>query len=162
VEAPSADISTELLVRSVQIRATSCAPELLSYTVAFANEWAEALSLKLNEGAPLNAWLPPVALTGSTALASARDLSVTSVSTTQIQVQAGLTAPTGGGFEVRRSDWKFGAGDGADLVLRSPVPNFTIVREAPVERYYVRMYDGATPPNYSRFSSAIFVSAATQ
>ncbi|MFL6428021.1 MAG: hypothetical protein ACJ71S_07240 [Acidobacteriaceae bacterium] len=162
VYAPSADLSTELVVRSVQIRSTSCVPELLSYTVAFANEWAEALSLKMKEGAPLNAWLPPTALTSSTALVSARDLSVISVSTSQIQVQASLTAPSGGGFEVRRSDWKFGAGDGADLVLRSPVPNFTIVREAPVERYYVRMYDGATPPNYSRFSSAIFVSAATQ
>ncbi|HEX6495393.1 MAG TPA: hypothetical protein VF018_07920 [Acidobacteriaceae bacterium] len=162
VDAPSADISTELLVRSIQIRSTSCAPELLSYTVAFANEWAESLSLKMNEGAPLNAWLPPTALTNPTALVSARDLSVSSVSTTQIQVQAGLAPPSGGGFEVRRSDWKFGAGDGADLVLRSPVPNFTIVREAPVERYYVRMYDGAAPPNYSRFSSAIFVSAATQ
>jgi hypothetical protein len=162
VDAPSADLSTELLVRSVQIRSTSCAPELLSYTVTFANEWAEALSLKMNESAPLNAWLPPTALTTPTALVSARDLAVTSVSTTQIQVQAGLTPPSGGGFEVRRSDWKFGAGDGADLVLRSPVPNFTIVREAPVERYYVRMYDGATPPSYSRFSSAIFVSAATE
>jgi hypothetical protein len=162
VEAPSADLSSQLLVRSVAIRATSCAPELLRYTVAFANEWAEALSLKMNEGAPLSAWLPPTALTASTALASARDLSVSSVSTTQIQVQAGLTPPTGGGFEVRRSDWKFGAGDGADLVLRSPVANFSIVREAPVEHYYVRMYDGATPPNYSRFSSAIFVNAATQ
>jgi hypothetical protein len=161
VDAPSADLSTELLVRSVQIRSTSCAPELLSYAVTFANEWAEALSLKMNEGAPLNAWLPPSALTAPTALVSARDLAVTSVSTTQIQVQADLTPPSGGGFEVRRSDWKFGAGDGADLVLRSPVPNFTIVREAPVERYYVRMYDGATPPNYSRFSSAIFVNAAT-
>jgi hypothetical protein len=162
VEAPSASMSSQLLVRSVEIRATSCAPELLSYTAAFANEWAEALSLKMNEGAPLSAWLPPTALTASTALASARDLLVSSVSMTQIQVQAGLTPPTGGGFEVRRSDWKFGAGDGADLVLRSPVANFTIVREAPVERYYVRMYDGATPPNYSRFSSAIFVNAATQ
>ena len=161
VEAPSADMSNTLLVRSVAIRATSCSPELLNYTVVFANEWAEPLSLKMNEGAPLNAWLPPTALTASTALASARDLAVNSVSTTQIQVQAGLTPPTGGGFEVRRSDWKFGAGDGADLVLRTPVPNFTIVREAPVERYYVRMYDGATPRNYSRFSSAIFVNAAT-
>jgi hypothetical protein len=161
IEAPSAEISSGLLVRSVEIRATSCVPELLSYKVAFANDWAESLSLKMNEGAPLNVWLPPTALIASTALASARDLAVSSVSTTQIQVQAGLTPAAGGGFEVRRSDWKFGAGDGADLVLRSPVPNFTIVREAPVERYYVRMYDGATPPNYSRFSSAIFVNAAT-
>ena len=162
VEAPSAEISTGLVVRSVQIRATSCAPELLRYTVSFANEWVEALSLKMNEGAPLNAWLPPMALTAPNALESLRDLAVSSVTTTQIQVQAGVTPPSGGGFEVRRSDWKFGAGDGADLVLRSPVGAFTIVRQAPVERYYVRMYDGATPPNYSRFSSAIFVNAAMQ
>jgi hypothetical protein len=97
-----------------------------------------------------------------TALASLRDLVVAGVSATQIQVQAGMAPPTGGGFEVRRSDETFGAGDGADLVLRSPVANFTIVREAPVERYYVRTYDGATPPNYSRFSSAIFVNISMQ
>lgn len=162
VEAPSAEISTGMLVRSVQICATSCAPELLRYTVSFANEWVEALSLKMREGAPANAWLPPTALTAPSALASLRDLAVSSVTATQIQVQAGMTPPSGGGFEVRRSDWKFGAGDGADLVLRSPVAAFTIVRQAPVERYYVRMYDGATPPNYSRFSSAIFVNAAMQ
>jgi hypothetical protein len=162
VEAPSAEISTGLLVRSVEIRATSCAPELLRYTVSFANEWVEALSLKMREGAPANAWLPTTASTAPNALASLRDLAVSSVTMTQIQVQAGVTPPSGGGFEVRRSDWKFGAGDGADLVLRSPVAAFTIVRQAPVERYYVRMYDGATPPNYSRFSSAIFVNAAMQ
>ncbi len=162
MEVPSAGISTELVVRSVQIQATSCAPEMLNYTMEFANEWAAPLSLTLAEGAPANVWLPPVASAAPTALASLRDLAVTSVSTTQIQVQASMTPPSGGGFEVRRSDWKFGAGDGADLVLRSPVANFTIVREAPVERYYIRMYDGATPPNYSRFSSAVFVNAAMQ
>jgi hypothetical protein len=26
-----------------------------------------------------------------------------------------------------------------------------------MERYYIRMYDGSTPPNYSRFSNAVFV-----
>lgn len=161
VEVPSAEMSTALVVRSVQVRATSCSPELLSYTAEFANEWAEPLSLKVVEGAPANAWLPAVAVT-PTALASLSDLAVTSVNTTQIQVQAGAAPPAGGGFEVRRSDWKFGAADGADLVLRSPVANFTIVREAPVERYYVRIYDGETPPNYSRFSSAIFLNAAMQ
>jgi hypothetical protein len=42
-------------------------------------------------------------------------------------------------------------------VLRSAVSNFTIPREAAIEQYFVRMFDGSTPPNYSRFSSAIFV-----
>lgn len=33
-------------------------------------------------------------------------------------------------------------------------------REAAMERYYIRMYDGSTPPNYSRFSSAAIVNVA--
>jgi hypothetical protein len=162
VNAPSMGVTAGLLVRSVQVRGTSCSPELLHSTISFANEWAEPVAMHVVEEAPANAWLPPTALTAATALDSLRDLAVTSVTTTQIQIEAGVNAPAGGGFEVRRSDWKFGAGDGADLVLRTPVPNFTILREAPVERYYMRMYDGATPPNYSRFSSATFINAATQ
>jgi hypothetical protein len=58
---------------------------------------------------------------------------------------------------VRRRDWSFGPGTDSNLVLRSPVGNFIIPREAVMEQYYVRMYDGSTPPNYSQFSSAIFV-----
>jgi hypothetical protein len=59
---------------------------------------------------------------------------------------------------VRRSDGQFGVGvDAADLVLRSPVRSFTVPRAAQVERFYVRMYDGSSPPLYSRFSSAVFV-----
>jgi len=90
-------------------------------------------------------------------LANLAALSITGVSGSAIQVSANATAPTNGGFEVRRRDWAFGPGTNSDLVLRTPVPNFSIPREAAVEQYYVRMYDGSTPPNYSRFSSAIFV-----
>ena len=48
-------------------------------------------------------------------------------------------------------------GNDADLVLRSPVSNFTIPREGAIEQYFIRQYDGSTPPNYSRFSSAVFI-----
>ncbi len=76
----------------------------------------------------------------------------------EIQIDAGCDPPQGGGFEVRRADWNFGANvDVPDLVLRSPVRDFSIPRAAQVERYYVRMYDASTPPLYSRFSSAVFV-----
>ena len=71
-------------------------------------------------------------------------------------MDAGTDPPSGGGFEVRRRDWDFGPGVDQDLVLRSPVRSFSIPREAQVERYYVRMYDGSNPPVYSRFSSAVF------
>jgi len=29
-----------------------------------------------------------------------------------------------------------------------------------MEQYFIRLYDGSTPPNYSRFSSAVFVNVA--
>jgi dihydroxyacetone kinase len=87
-------------------------------------------------------------------------LTLTSLTETALQVDAGMAPPAGGGVEVRLKDWEFGVGvDGADLVLRSPVRSFSIPRAAQVERYYVRIYDASTPPLYSRFSSAVFVNA---
>jgi hypothetical protein len=85
-------------------------------------------------------------------------LTVTSLTDTALQVDAGMAPLAGGGFEVRLKDWEFGAGvDGADLVLRSPVRSFSIPIAAQLDRFYVRMYDASTPPLYSRFSSAVFV-----
>jgi len=41
--------------------------------------------------------------------------------------------------------------------LRSTVPNVTFSRELASDRFYIRMYDGATPPNYSEFSTALLI-----
>jgi hypothetical protein len=42
-------------------------------------------------------------------------------------------------------------------VARATVPNITFARENSSDRFYIRMYDGATPPNYSEFSAALFI-----
>jgi hypothetical protein len=104
-------------------------------------------------------WLPQQPET-TPPLANLASLSVTGVSGSAIQLSANATLPANGGFEVRRRDWAFGPGTNSDLVLRSPVANFTIPREAAMEQYFIRLYDGSTPPNYSRFSSAVFVNVA--
>ena len=159
----SAGVTTSLLVRGVEIKDGQSAPEVLRYAMKFANDWAteyaDGLGMKLSEAIAADAYLPLTAATGpGQVLANLQQLAVTSLSPTAIGVSAGVTPPTGGGFEVRRSDWQFGVGaDVADLVLRSPVANFTIPRAAQVERYYVRLYDASTPPVYSRFSSAVMV-----
>jgi hypothetical protein len=114
------------------------------------------LAVKTSSTVPADAWLPQQPET-VTPLVSLNALTVTSVTGSTIQIAANVTAPTGGGFEVRRRDWSFTPGPGPDLVLRSPVSNFAIPRQAAMEQYYIRMYDGSTPPNYSRFSSAVFV-----
>ena len=92
-------------------------------------------------------------------LPNLQQLAVTAVSSTSLTIDAGTAPPTGGGFEVRRHDGGFGTGTGStgsgDLVLRSPVRGFSIPRAAFEEKFFVRMYDGSTPPLYSRQSAAI-------
>jgi hypothetical protein len=159
----SAGVTSSLLVRSVVAKDGSAVPEVRRYEIKFANdwatEWADGIGLKLSEEIAADAYLPQTASSApGLVLANLQQLTVTSLTDTALQVDAGTAPPVGGGFEVRRKDWAFGVGiDGADLVLRSPVRSFSIPRAAQVERYYVRMYDASTPPLYSRFSSAVFM-----
>ncbi len=146
-----------VVVRRVEIVDSAAAPEMLTYTIAFANDWAEELGIRLSEAIAANTLLPTTAQSApGNVLANLQQLQLVSSSTTALQIDTGTAPPAGGGFEVRRRDGSFGPGVDQDLVLRSPVRSFSIPREAQIEHYYVRMYDGSTPPVYSRFSSAIF------
>lgn len=161
----SEGVETALLVRNVVVMDGGAVPEVRRYQVSFANdwatEWADGLGLKLSDRIAADAVLPLTAASGTAeVLANLPQLRVLSLTGGSLQVDAGAEAPAGGGFEVRRRDWVFGPGaSGPDLVLRSPVRNFGIVRATQSERFYVRMYDGSSPPVYSRFSSAVFVHA---
>jgi hypothetical protein len=156
LEVNAAGDTLKLIVRNVTIDDGHALPELMRYHIAFANDWAEGLGLKLSEAVAVDALLPETAASVPGAvLANLQSLQVVSATGTALQVDAGMNPPAGGGFEVRRRDWDFGPGVDQDLVLRSPVRSFSIPREAQVERYYVRMYDGSNPPVYSRFSSAV-------
>jgi hypothetical protein len=157
----SGGLTMSVVVRRVDIVDGMACPEVLTYRMAFANDWAEGLGLTLSEAIAANALLPQTALSstappGSNVLANLQQLQVVSATGTALQVDAGTAPPAGGGFEVRRRDGDFGPGVDQDLVLRSPVRSFSIPREGQVEHYYVRMYDGSTSPVYSRFSSAVF------
>lgn len=156
IASASAGVTASLVVRTVEIDLPCSAPGLAKYTLAFANDWADDLAISTSSSIPADAWLPLQPETSSP-LANLNTLAIASVTGSAIQIDAGLTPPTGGGFEVRRRDWAFSPGPGPDLVSRSPVPNFTIPRQAAQEQYYIRMYDASTPPNYSRFSAAVFV-----
>ena len=146
-----------VVVRQIAIADGHAVPELLTYRIAFANDWAESLGMTLSEAIATDAYLPPTALSAPGAvLANLQRLTVVSATGTALQIDAGTDPPAGGGFEVRRRDWDFGPSVDQNLVLRSPVRSFTIPRCAQVERYYIRMYDASTPPLYSRLSSAVF------
>lgn len=148
--------TADVIVRKVQIEDLHARPEALRYSMAFANDWAEGLGLVLSESFAADALPPATAATApGQVLANLAQLSVVSVSATALVLDAGVAPPTGGGFEVRRREGDFGPGVDQDLVLRSPVRGFTIPRASVGERFYVRMYDGSTPPLYSRCSSVV-------
>jgi hypothetical protein len=130
-------------------------PDLVEYAIAFANDWADDLAIKSSVTVPVDAWLPaPVA---PTVLANLNSLTVTTLNGTTVTVNAGVTPPTGGGFEVRTRDFDFMAGQDPALVMRSATPAMTFSRISANDRFYIRMYDGSTPPNYSEFSTALFI-----
>jgi hypothetical protein len=155
LNAPSATLNVQVVVRTVKLSYSSSVPDLVEYDIAFANDWACDLAIKTSATVPADAWLPaPVA---PTLLANLNALSVTTLNGSTVTVNAGATPPSGGGFEIRRRDFAFMAGEDPDLVMRASVPNLTFSRQTANDRFYIRMYDGSTPPNYSEFSAALFI-----
>ena len=46
-------------------------------------------------------------------------------------------------------------GEDTDLVMRGSQSTLTFTRASASDRFYLRIFDGATPPNYSEFSAAL-------
>ncbi len=155
LNAPSTSLNGQVVVRSVKVSYRASYPDLVEYVISFANDWASDLAIKTSETVPADAWLPaPVA---PTVLANLTNLTVTALNGSSVSISAGVTPPTGGGFEIRRRDYDFMPGEDPSLVMRTTAPNMTFPRVAASDRFYIRMYDGATPPNYSEFSTALFI-----
>jgi hypothetical protein len=155
LNAPSANLNAQVVVRSVKLSYTASYPDLLEYAIQFANDWANDLAIRTSETVPADAWLPaPIA---PTVLANVNDLTVTALNGSIVSINTGITPPSGGGFEIRRRDFCFMPGEDPGLVTRGTQPNITFSRESAQDRFYIRMYDGSTPPNYSEFSAALFI-----
>jgi hypothetical protein len=155
LNAPSTNLDAQVVVRTVAVSYRASYPDLVEYAIAFANDWADDLAIKTSATVPADAWLPaPIA---PTVLANLTGLTVTVLNGTTVTINAGATPPTGGGFEIRRRDFAFMPGEDPDLVMRATQPIMTFSRECANDRFYIRMYDGSTPPNYSEFSTALFI-----
>ncbi|MGB6743700.1 MAG: hypothetical protein WBE38_08580, partial [Terracidiphilus sp.] len=155
LNAPSTDLDTQVVVRTVKVSYTASYPDLVEYDISFANDWADDLAVKTSSTVPANAWLP--ALIAPTLLANLNSLTVTTLSGSSVTINTGVSPPTGGGFEVRLRDFAFMAGEDPTLVMRSSSSTLTFSRVSAADRFYIRMYDGSTPPNYSEFSTALFI-----
>ena len=155
LSAPSAEMDAQVIVRTVKLSYRASYPDVVGYVIAFANDWADDLAIKTSASVPADTWLPvPVSQAFTDCLTGLR---VTALNSATVTINAGVTPPDGGGFEIRRRDFAFMPGEDSDLVMRGTQPNMTFSRESANDRFYLRMYDGATPPNYSEFSTALFI-----
>ncbi len=155
LDAPSTNLNAQVVVRTVKVSYSASYPDLVEYEIAFANDWADDLAIKTSATVPANSWLP--AAVNPTALANLTGLTVTTLNGSTVTVNTGVTPPTGGGFEIRLRDYAFMAGEDPTLVMRGTQPNLTFSRVSASDRFYIRMYDDSTPPNYSEFSAALFI-----
>jgi hypothetical protein len=155
LNAPSTNLNAQVVVRTVKVTYSASYPDLVAYEIAFSNDWADDLAIKTSATVPANTWLPaPIA---PTVLANLAGLAVTAMSGNTVTVNTGATPPSGGGFEIRLRDFAFMPGEDPTLVLRGSQQSLTFSRVSSIDRFYIRMYDGSTPPNYSEFSAALFI-----
>jgi hypothetical protein len=155
LNAPSADLNAQVVVRTVNVSYGASCPDLVEYAIAFANDWAEDLSIRTSATIPEDTWLPaPIA---PTVLSNLTAITVTTLNGSTVGISTGITPPSGGGFEIRTLDFAFMPGEDPGLVARTSLPNITFARGSAHDRFYIRMYDGSTPPNYSEFSTALFI-----
>jgi hypothetical protein len=152
---PSLAVNSQVAVRAVKLTYASSYPELVNYAISFANDWAEDLAITTSRTVPADAWLPaPIA---PTVLPDLTNLIITALSGTAVTISTGTAPPASGGFEIRRRDFGFMAGVDPDLVMRGTQQTMTFARASANDRFYIRMYDGSTPPNYSEHSTALFI-----
>jgi hypothetical protein len=155
LNAPSASLNAEVVVRTVTVSYRASYPDLVQYAIAFANDWADDLAIKTSATVPADAWLP--APVDPIVLPNLNSLTVTALNGATVTINAGATPPTGGGFEIRLRDFAFMPGEDPTLVMRATQPTMTFSRISSNDRFFVRMFDGSSPPNYSEFSTALFI-----
>ncbi len=86
--------TARVMVRKVDVVDGMTCPETLTYRIAFANDWAEGLGLRLSETIAADALLPETALSGpEAALANLQQLQVTSITGSALQIDAGVVPP---------------------------------------------------------------------
>ena len=162
VNVPSRNSVFEAIVRSVSIEVVHPADDRGVYTIEFANDLAKPLALEESTSAvavplqDLPVRLSP-AQVGSYYLANLTDAQVTAVSSTTVQVDIGIALTGGLGVEVRAHDFGWGTSNDRNLLGRFTTQTFSLARLARTQNYFLRLYDGSSPPRYSRYAAALHV-----
>lgn len=159
---PSRQAAFHAIVRRVGIEVLDPADDRSKYTIDFANDLAAPLAM---ESEPSATAIPlqdmPVRLSttqvGSYYLADLTEAQITQITSTTVQVDAGMPPGSGCGIEVRVHDFGWGPGNDRSLLGRFSSQTFSLPRLGRTQTYFLRLYDNSSPPRYSRYAAALHV-----
>jgi hypothetical protein len=162
VDVPSQGAQFNAVVRNIRIELVDVANDRGRYIIDFANDLAEPLAMRTESSGgmvPLQDLPVRLATTqvGSYYLASLKEAQIVEVSSTDVRVDAGIVPGSGYGIEVRSRDFGWGPAHDRSLLGRFSGRTFTLPRFARSQSYFLRLYDSASPPRYSRYAAALHV-----
>jgi hypothetical protein len=159
VSAPSRGASFRAMVREVDVECVDAAGEHSQYTMRFADDAAQPLTMEFDAGRvsdALDLSAIPIEQVGTNVLSdlTQAEILVPPTSTT-VTIDGGVDLAPGCGIEVRWSDSGWGASNDRHLVGRFNARTFTVPRLGRVQDYFLRQYDNSSPAKYSRYSAAL-------
>jgi hypothetical protein len=162
VNVPSRGASFTAIVRQVEMEIADPADGRSFYTIGFANDLAAPLAIEYVATATTIALqdMPPLLQTTQVGVYYQVDLTeaqITSVTSTTVEVDTGLSPASGIGIEVRANDYGWGQANDRNLLGRFNTQTFSLARLAETQDYFLRLYDSSSPPKYSRYSAALHV-----
>jgi hypothetical protein len=164
VNVPSRMAAFTAIVREVDVEIADIGGENSRYTLRFVDAGDPTLDFAFVTALMKQTQvLTPVDVTqvGNMYLADLTEAEVTNVGSTTVTIDVGFVPVAGGGIEVRYSDSGWGQGYSGNLAGRYSSESFTLTRFARAQAYYIRSYDGSTPPRYSRYSAKLYVDYPT-
>ena len=162
VNLPSRGASFSAIVREVTIEIADPANDRGFYTIGFANDLASPLAAEYSSGTAKIALqdAPPLLQTeqvGAYYQTNLTEAQITSVTSTTVEVDAGMAPASGNGIEVRENDFGWGQANDRNLLGRFNAQTFSLARLARTQTYFLRLYDSSSPPKYSRYSAVLHV-----
>jgi hypothetical protein len=162
VNVPTRGAAFTAVVREVEIEIADPADNRGFYTIVFANDLAMPLGIEFGGNAVTIELQDTLTLQTTTQVGNyyqtdLTEAQITSVTSTTVEVDAGMPPPSGGGIEVRENDYGWGQANDRNLFGRFSTQTFSLTRLAEVQDYFLRLYDNSSPPRYSRYSAALHV-----
>jgi hypothetical protein len=162
VNVPSRGAVFTAIVRDVEIEIADPAEDRSFYTIGFANDLAAPLAIGYQSSATIipiqdRPPLQDVTQVGAYYQLDLTEAQITAVTSTTVQVDAGMTPASGCGIEVRLHDFGWGQANDRNLLGRFTTQGFSLPRLARTQNYFLRLYDGSSPPRYSRYSAALHI-----